>query len=55
MISNLTVGLEKKMKTRRYKNNYIQPCLLIVGTVSNPLEIMVYFDENTNEWNYFFY
>lgn len=46
IIANTTVELEEILKIRRNANNPIQPCLLIVGTIPNPLQIMVYFDES---------
>lgn len=44
MASTIT-PLEEMMKLKKSNNNPIQPCLLIVGTVLNPTQILVYFDE----------
>lgn len=51
IVANTAVELEEIMKIRKNANNPIQPCLLIVGTIPNPLQIMVYFDES----KYIFY
>lgn len=45
MVANTSVELEETMKARKLKNNPIQPCMLIIGTISNPTEIIIYFDE----------
>lgn len=45
IVANTALELEEKLKARKSSNNPIQPCLLIVGTIINPSEIMVYFDE----------
>jgi len=45
MVANTAVELEEMLKLKKSKNNPIQPCLLIVGTVVNPSQILVYFDE----------
>lgn len=45
IVAHTALELEEKLKIRKNSNNPIQPCLLIVGTIMNPSEIMVYFDE----------
>lgn len=45
MVANTAVELEEMLKLKKNKNNPIQPCLLIVGSVVNPSQILVYFDE----------
>jgi len=45
MVANISVELEETMKARKQKNNPIQPCMFIVGTITNPSEIIIYFDE----------
>jgi len=45
IVSNTVVEIEEKLKIRRNNKNPIQPCLLIVGTIPNPSQILVYFDE----------
>ncbi|KAF0726400.1 C2H2-type domain-containing protein, partial [Aphis craccivora] len=45
IVANTALELEEKLKARKNSNNPIQSCLLIVRTIMNPCEIMVYFDE----------
>jgi len=45
MVANTVVELEENMKARKQKNIPIQPCMLIVGTIINPSQIIIYFDE----------
>lgn len=45
MVANTVVELEENMKARKQKNVPIQPCMLIVGTIINPSQIIIYFDE----------
>jgi len=45
MVANTSVELEETMKARKQKNIPIQPCMLLVGTITNPSEIIIYFDE----------
>ncbi|XP_029347666.1 uncharacterized protein LOC107882231 isoform X2 [Acyrthosiphon pisum] len=45
MVSNTAIGMEEMLKLRKSNNNPIQPCLLIVGTILNPTQILVYFDD----------
>ncbi|CAI6372532.1 unnamed protein product [Macrosiphum euphorbiae] len=46
IVSNTAIEIEEILKIRKNAKNPIQPCLLIVGTISNPPQIMVYFDES---------
>lgn len=45
MVASTITALEEMIKIRKSSNNPIQPCLLIVGTILNPTQILVYFDE----------
>lgn len=46
IVANTAIELEEILKTRKTAKNPIQPCLLIAGTLSKPLQIMIYFDES---------
>lgn len=46
IIANTAIELHEIMKSRKNANHPIQPCLLIVGTISKPSQIMIYFDES---------
>jgi len=41
IVANTAVELEEILKLKKSKNNPIQPCLLIVGTVVNASQILV--------------
>lgn len=46
IVANTAIELEEILKSRKKDNKPIQPCLLIVGTIPNPSQIMVYFKES---------
>lgn len=44
LIAQTAAELEALLNSKKGNGNNIQPCLLIVGTISEPSQIMVYFD-----------
>jgi len=46
IVANTAIEIEEILKIRKNGKDPIQPRLLIVGTISNPSQIMVYFDES---------
>eukprot|EP00102_Acyrthosiphon_pisum_P019773 XP_016656983.1 PREDICTED: uncharacterized protein LOC107882702 [Acyrthosiphon pisum] len=44
LIAQTAAELEALLNSKKVNGNSIQPCLLIVGTISEPSQIMVYFD-----------
>ncbi|CAI6348572.1 unnamed protein product [Macrosiphum euphorbiae] len=44
MIAPTAVEIEEMLKRKYNVGDTIQPCIIIVGTVCVPLEILVYFD-----------
>lgn len=45
IVANTGIELEEILKIRKNAKNPIQPCLLIVSTISNVSQIIIYFDE----------
>lgn len=44
MIAKTAVEVEEMIKRKYNVGDTIQPCIIIIGTVSEPLEILVFFD-----------
>lgn len=44
LIAQTAAELEALLNSKKVNGSNIQPCLLIVGTISEPSQIMVYFD-----------
>lgn len=46
IVANTGIEVEEILKIRKNDKIPIQPCLLVVGTILKPSQIMVYFDES---------
>ncbi|XP_029342241.1 uncharacterized protein LOC107885144 [Acyrthosiphon pisum] len=46
IVANTAIEVEEILKIRKNDKIPIQPCLLVVGTILKPSQIMVYFDES---------
>lgn len=44
MIAKTAIEVEEMIKRKYNVGDIIQPCIIIIGTVSEPLEILFFFD-----------